>query len=1285
MNAKEAIVTILSGQTIDDVERRCGMVADQGFESLATKLEEKSQFILTEHRHRILDEATEGLKNCDYPSVILHGSYGSGKTVLMDSIKQLCDGPQKLGTEDIEFPRITYGDDNISCMTISLERYDTPNKLLSTLFMTLLELPDSPPEEDYIEAYKEHRDNISMAALEDRLTPDQWERIAEKHDHPESVTDIAIVAKELPVGEAFSVLTWLTSAYRDETGHYPGIYLDEFEQAFRSGISNQKDDRLRLLVQKFLRKAVTGFREFDLPPFILFANTLTLDDMRETLAIERDFTDRIDQSLSFGVDPTVEESKELLVELYRFYALPVLADAEKPYHTWHDQLSSASSGDDAYSYPFTSDALNRIIDPLQKSEDGTIIRGFRDFKLLFTEYLDRWDGTNGQVIEVEFLYLNGDAVREDLRDRVERVRLELIPGKESIESSIGNEFEVLELRLVRVLEEIAQEAVLNRERQPAYFSKADIESCGERAEVDLSEMDFETLFESVSSVAFFEIEDGNLVVGQNELLDVAAPDQEQSRTELLREINTTLGDGGRKLAELQILECWNQYYENHQSSVPSFEYKNTHIAFDIQGELKYTGAVYLCIESIPDTIQAIEPGTALSLVICLSDTDDNEEYPVKFEVSELGVRANSLMNSLQKSLNNNLIHPIFDDEPRAEYLEDIKQAFPGISKADAYKFALRATLLRDSYHDQLPREIRQMTFPNQIFEPSVLESELTGLYDSYTAKQLGYSSDSYAGHELLTLAYAIEHLEKLGSMDYTEPHLPSIKIPRFGGVSRRPEVGRDLKETLDKFEENELFMDNRDIRENYTQQMEAQIGRIQEKVKESGGNGVELSDLFVLLFGTKSIDSVAKAQVFLIAEIGDYNGHWVLESGTKLVSVEDSLTARRNTVKSALRVSLKTQLINAVNTDKIDIEDIRKTKEAYGTADSATPAELDEFESEYVVEKSDMEHDELDRRMQDLAGDEVVGSTDIGPYLTQLRPLGDMDSDQLYLIYPRLTHLVSQLENAKEVLYAKDNLNQLKSKYETLSGSEISVESVIIDPPATVEEFFSDHTEDQLGVDTDIEGNVAKVLNDDLLLPDTIQVLAEQRNSLVPNVDEYDPADDLETLQGSIETVEASLERELEGWEIKLESAQQELSSLLKRVDEPEGWDRRANSVLEELEEELQVDAEYVAAESVTRYWIRWIAAKNALEGLAVDPGNVQAILDELGIEKEVDEVLRTTDVDVAEGLARLPDSIFNQIIKALEVEDELDSDEGENSINRLKLALVRERVLRPNGDKEEV
>jgi Cdc6-like AAA superfamily ATPase len=333
--AKEDVVNILDRQTIKRVRRECERLArEKDLPEFEAFLEEGTHFILTDKRADILHGVHDGLASQDSPGVILHGAYGSGKTVMMENIELLCDSSQEFGGH--EFNQLHYGETPIDCITISLEQNDTPTDFLYAIFQALVDHSDSVDTDDLIAIFNDRKINLTIEDLDDTLPPSQRENLIDRFEDPDSLEDIARVSKSLTAGDAHKPITWFTTYYLDREDRYPALYIDEFEQLFRQGVDPGGTYRLKAIIQKMIRNAVSGFDNLDTPPYILFANTLSLDELTDRFSAERDLIDRITESVSYNIDLSEDETKELFAKLYRLYVIPLLADRDGDAQRWYD-------------------------------------------------------------------------------------------------------------------------------------------------------------------------------------------------------------------------------------------------------------------------------------------------------------------------------------------------------------------------------------------------------------------------------------------------------------------------------------------------------------------------------------------------------------------------------------------------------------------------------------------------------------------------------------------------------------------------------------------------------------------------------------------------------------------------------------------------------------------------------------------------------------------------------------------------------------------------------------
>jgi hypothetical protein len=393
--AQNDVVRILDQQTIKKVRTECERLAEEkDLPRFQEFLQTDSHFIVTDKRARILNGVNQGLVNQESPGVILHGAYGSGKTVIMESIAQLCEDSHDY--DGHQFDQLTYGETAIDCIQISLEQNDTPTAFLQAIFESLVDQADAISRQDLIDLFNENKIDLTIEDLDTELQGDHRQDLIDRFNDPESIDDIARVTKSLTAGDAHAPIAWFTSYYRDQEGHYPAIYIDEFEQLFRQGVAVGEPTRLKAIVQRMIRKAVSGFEDMANPPYILFANTLSLDDLTDEFNAERDLIDRITESVSYNIDLSEAETKELFAKLYRLYVIPLLADRDDEAAAWYDTITTADPDDEDYVYPFTSNALDFALHVVHTWEgddtDEPVVEAFRDYKRIRITFLNHWNG-----------------------------------------------------------------------------------------------------------------------------------------------------------------------------------------------------------------------------------------------------------------------------------------------------------------------------------------------------------------------------------------------------------------------------------------------------------------------------------------------------------------------------------------------------------------------------------------------------------------------------------------------------------------------------------------------------------------------------------------------------------------------------------------------------------------------------------------------------------------------------------------------------------------------------
>lgn len=1268
--AKGDIVNILDRQTIKRVRRECERLAsEKDLPQFQEFLSTGSHFIVTQKRASIIRGVQEGLANKESPGVILHGAYGSGKTVIMENIALLCEEDQEYEGETYE--RLRYGDTPIDCITISLERNDTPSEFLHAIFESLVENSDSISSEDLREVFNEKKIDLTIEDLDSSLPSSRRQELIDLYEDPESLEDIARVAKSLTASEAHSPIAWFTSYYRDQEDHYPALYIDEFEQLFRQGVAIGEPYRLKAIVQRMIRKAVSGFDELDHPPYILFANTLALDELKEEFNAERDLIDRITESVSYNIDLSEDETKELFAKLYRLYVIPILADREGEAQEWYDTISSADLGEEGYVYPFTDEALDfalRVVHTFEDKEAGeTIVRAFRDYKRILIAFLDEWEGDG--PIDLDFLYLHGDSVRDRLRGQVERVDLGALPGEDSIEQTITADFSGATGPQIRILYAVANIGILERTERPVYFTPGQIVDISDRFESRISQREAEELINlATGGPEYFEFEDDRLVFNPDELTGEAAGGDGAT---LVDQIEQTVAE--LDLERPSVIELWERTLNNRFGSEFSFENRqNQYLEFDTEGELNYTNKVYFAInpENLPEQLQGKEPGDALEFVIRLG-RDGDGELPAKYTVTELGDRATSICENIEDSLNSHIQDHV-EDESYNHLLTKIQECYPAWDDDfQEYMMFLKLSLARLA-GDTLPEDIRDRTADITSFSLiQRVDSNLTNVAEEYPRKVLGFSGH-YAGQDHLTLIYGIKHLAREDELIYQDPNDPSIDVRSFGRVSRTRESGESFRDTVQRYEENETFIEDEDLVPRFSTQSREVLNTIEEELSESD-DGLDFEDIIELLFGTSEVENVTRAMVYLLLILGEYwdEYSWVFEDDddTKIIAASTQLDTRKNQARSTLANAIKIEILDQAKRDEPDSAAVEEFKDIYDQIpEVGSLIALEELVEDFDAEW-DFNYGTTERGLREIVAHDVFADTDVASYANTIRQLSELERELVYLIHDDLANVVEQIKEATEVREKQEELDTLVEKLGSFNiEPDLESDDLEIDCLTSIEEYWQSHQVRRNIEEADIAADIERYLNEEIRLERLFDILQSERRGIVPQVDDYDNTKDLETVDEDILYVVGEIQEAVEEEVGIIQGELEELEEYEDRVPEGETrWIRHGRNHLESCLEEVEKSPRQFDHGTYGDHWDEWIRAKSNIEEIAFDENEFEEAVRRYDGDIDVGSVEDAPEDHIDEKFLDLEEDTFRNLIGSLNIDDD--------SAEELKRSLLKIRV----------
>jgi len=1267
--AKEDIVNILDRQTIKRVRRECErLAAEKDLPAFKAFLDEGTHFILTDKRADILQGVYDGLATQESPGVILHGAYGSGKTVMMENIAALCQADQSFGGR--EFNQLHYGDTPVDCITISLEQNDTPTDFLHAIFEALVTQSDNVAREDLKAIFNDRKINLTIEDLDNTLPPSQRDDLIDRFEDPDSLEDIARVTKSLTAGDAHKPITWFTTYYLDREGRYPALYIDEFEQLFRQGVDPGGTYRLKAIIQKMIRNAVSGFDDLDTPPYILFANTLSLDELKDRFSAERDLIDRITESVSYNIDLSEDETKELFAKLYRLYVIPLLADRDGDTQDWYDTLTATDLGDDGYVYPFTDDALNFALSIVQKFEDETqgetVVRAFRDYKRILIAFLDHWED-DGRI-NLDFLYQHGDDVREQLRGQVERVNLDELPGEGSIKTTIETDYNDATGIERRVLCQIAKVGILQREERPVYFTADEIISIADTIELQIDTSEAADLIaRAASGPDYFAQEDDRLEFNPNELTGTAAGGGELSLADQVGEAVDDLD-----LEDTNLLQLWETMQEQCFPDT-SFENRNDqYLVFDTDGDINYTSKVYLSLapDSLPERLQAEVDDDALQIVIRLGrDTED--ELPARFYVTERNGRASNITDEIQESLNQEIEAHVDEDSDYYDLIEAVQDNFSRFDEYQAYVMFLKLSLAdlagEDIHSDISARTAEELSF--SII--GTVDGNFTNIAHDYPRTKLGFN-DSYAGKNYLNLVYGIKYLEREGELIHNNANHPHIDVRSFGRVSRTREYGDEFRSIVSSFADNESFIQEQDDGKFDLVPEFSSYSAVLDKIESNlDDDGLEFNEILDLIFGTTEVENVAKAMVYLLLILGQYwdDYSWVFEDEdeTTIIPANVRVETQREQTRKTIGRAIEIEILNQAKQDEPDSDPVKELKRKYDSVDEADAAQLDDLQEE-VDADWEFEYQGVNESLREIGANSVFADTAIATYAATIRPLDSIDAELRYLILDDLNHLVTQVEQAAEVLEKQDELDQLVAKVEWFDiDPDLQSENLCITCISAIEEFWKSRQVERNIDDADIAADLDGYLAGDIQLNRLFDMLQRSRKSIVPQVDTYDADDHLEDFTTDLDYVRGELEDTIGDEQDKVADAREELKEFRDRIPGESSWLRHGDTALDNCESELNSSPEYFDHEQYGEYWDQWETARRNLEQEAFSENEFEDTVRKYDSDIDIEVVEDAAEDGINAKFTELDNDAFGQVIAGLDSDSE--------TAEELKQSLLKIRV----------
>lgn len=1256
VNTRNQLVRILDQQTIRRVQNECeALLEEETLPHFRDFFENESDFILTERRENILEQIHSRLRSQESSGVILHGSYGSGKTVLMECVADLCQGDQNIG--GVTFPQFTYGDTKISCFKISLQQHDSPKKFLLRLYTVILS-SEKITEDDLIARFNEEKSSLSLDGY-DSLPSNVASELKDYFDDPQSLEDIATACKSLSAPSAHETITWFSEEYYKAEDCYPAFYVDEFEQVFRH-LDPTEEHSLKRLIKKMMRSAVTSHEELDTPPYILFINSVGLNELDETIQAAEDLVSRLEQSISYNIDLSREETKQLFAELYHIYTVPLVEDHSNAVPEWWEKLTSAPAEADDYIFPLTDDALEfalSVVDIQEDSDrDEKVVRAFRAYKSVLMAFFETWEGD--AKIDRNYLYQKGDEVRNRIA-QLERADISKLPGKQSIRERIEEDYEEESIAIQRLLTEIARRGILEREENPALFSPREIEEIADKTEVDLTISITSFIHTASGVVDYFNSGDNHLRLDRDKLTGAAASQESKTRSEIVRETVNELDLTGKDTRKQ-----WETALRKEFATDLDIINKGNYLEIDVLKQFQYTETVYFSLNSTrrPTELNASFDSNALHFAIHLGPSRSSR-VPAEFEVKERNDRAASVVDGIENALNKNVESHIDKDKNTSTLLEDISDAYPERDEFDQYRLFLKLSLA-EILGEDLPEEIKDRTSDRRVFNIlRYVRESVKGQYNSgeYVPKKLGLSS-GYSGQDTLDVIYGIKHLKRESEFIYKNPNVLEISrdLPRISNISRGKESGDGFRNVLSKFSEERFIKqsgDEFDVIHEFNEGTQNTINSLEVALHDAEDDELSFEEILEEIFGTTSVAPVVESYVHLILNVVDlYEDPFILsgDQDSKIVLPESELQTVREQTKGSLENAIKREALVQAKTENPNYSNISSYSEKYNNIDKYNDFESLEQIAESVETDFTINNINLEQAVRNLGSESVYTETMVTSYITDIRNLSEFESGLPFLIEDDLQRLVNELETAAEILREKETIENYLDTVRTLADDSIAVNpsDIKIDCVNAVTEHLESHNVSSVIDNASIDDDVGDYLHGDADAEMLIKRLRRLRKAIVPAVGEYDPTNDKNTLTNSKRELKVKFETEVESEKEKVTQAQGQLEQYEPRI--PEGETALITKARRQLEQCESILDESICNFDATRYnnlWKSWQNTESELAEHALSSDEISDMINEIGADISTSMVTHTdTDLNSIVETVNDKDS-FRQIVNSLNID----------------------------------
>lgn len=1237
---RDDIASILTRPTIRRVNRACQNLCEQkDLPQFQRFVEEESEFILTDRRESILEGISHRLRDEESPGVILYGSYGSGKTVLMNTVAELCQSSRTI--DGNRFEQLRYGETPIDCFTISLQDHDSPFKFLKQIYDSLL-TAEELNQTNLKSRFEANKDELTLEAFES--LPEQMRKnLKETFDDPDTTDDIAKAVKSLSASNAHDTISWFAQTYYDATGAYPAFYIDEFEQTFR-GLDPDEERRLKNIVKKMMRASVDTHETLAQPPYILFVNSVGLTELDETIQAEEDLVSRLqdEESISYSINLSDVETKNLFRRLYHIYAEPLVSDYSDDVSEWYERLSSAGQDDDDFAYPFTESALDYIIDVVDvskdKSRDANVVTAFRAYKNALIAFFELWDGTGR--IDRDFLYRHGDEARERIAG-LERADESEIPGQNSIEEQIEEDFSEHGIGTRKVIVAAAQEAILDRDSNPAIFSSDELETLASDVEVDLTMQGGELVTEVVDSSIDYLEKDGEYLVLDRQALTGAATNPEVKA--MYEKVQEAVDE--HNLTKKSLTELWYKALTEELATEFDIQDEGNYFEIDVKGEYNYTSRIYLSFssdQSTPPThLQQEVSSKAFHVVAHLGPNnaaeDDPDAHPARFHVSERNGRASNRMDKIESELNDKLDAHLDSDAGTSTLLENIADAYPHQDEFHNYRLFLKLSLV-EVLGNKLAEGIVDRTAEKRVFfPPRYVAGGINNLYSDYVPEYLGFD-DNYTGNEILDLIYGIKHLRECGELIYQNPGIFDIRkqIREITGIEPGNRAGEQFIDLLDKLSDEQFLSAENgdyDIVGIYSENMQTRIDEIDGALKKAGEEGdqeLTFDEITEELFGTKEIESVSEAYLYLIVTIVDLveNPFVLTEKDSKIVYPDYVLERHRKQTKETITEAIKREALLRAREEKIeDTERLEELLAKYESIADFDKDELEQLDNELKTEVT-VEIDDLEQSVRGLAAKSVYEDTAISNYVEAVNKFGSMEAGLSFLLKQDLTHLVNQLKPASNILSQRNDIIEQAEKIEKAGGQrpDINAPAIEISCISAIQEHLKSHDVESEIDDVSLAEDIDNYIEGTITATTLIESLQRTRRAVVPRVDEYTPDEHKEQLSSDQEKLQDRFSELIDRLDDDIEAAREQLQEYRSQVPEGEqALVRRGDRHLENLEAEIDKNIESFDAVNYNTLWEDWTKTENEIAEVALDEEDIEKVINEFGAEIEPETVTQAT------------------------------------------------------------